>query len=108
MTSDELHAVLDTQGRTVVVIGEAAARRFVHRFVFWLITVGLVQVGMGGYWIGKVVRNQEFMQQQLLRWNTTAPAPAESTRVALQSLDRRMAAMELDLQALRRYLRLPR
>lgn len=76
-----------------------------------LLAVGLtgtvLAVGVAMSW-ATVTANQETIAETLASWRRTAPAPAESTRTALQSLDRRVGAVEEDVRNLRRDLRRPR
>lgn len=48
------------------------------------------------------------IKKTLDKWEHAAPAPAESTRTALRGLDGRLLDMEINMQELRRVLRIPR
>lgn len=76
--------------------------------VRWVLT-GLVGLLLGGAvaW-GTIVANQTRMQRALDEWQHRAPAPADTTRQALQFLDREIRDVKADLRELRRELGKPR
>lgn len=80
----------------------------VNRVLKWVIGTTLFLVVAGILAGAKIMSNQEAMQRTMGEWRTTAPAPAESTRVALQNLSKQVAELSDDLRNLRRDLGKPR
>lgn len=115
MTPEGIHVVVDVEGKQVLVVGEEVFRALLSKALFWFFTAGIIYVvGLVLAW-GKLVANQNAMRadldtdrQTLLHWEVTAPAPAESTRIALQQLSREVIGVTEDLRNLRRELGKPR
>ena len=108
MTPPLLATVKDVEGHTVVVLTEA----FVRRFLVWFFSVGLFSmlsaVALGTVAWRDVTTTQRIMLARLDALVVRAPAPADTTRIALRAHDARLSAVELDLQQLRRDLGRPR
>lgn len=112
MSPDEMATVVDINGRQVVVVTEEVARNTIRGFLVWFLTAGLVLlvssvVSITAAW--RDIRNhQDSMAAEIKGWATRAPAPADTTRIALRYLDGRITVLEADVQQLRRDLRRPR
>jgi len=93
------------QLQTVV---QAEVQRALFRVLVWVVTTGAVLLVGGVAGVTKITTNQAAMVATMAAWQKTAPAPAESTRVALRNLQNAVDELADDLRSLRRDLGRPR
>ena len=115
VTPDGLHTVIDIEGKHVLVISEDVFRRGFSKALAWFFSAGIVYLVAAVWAWAKILEGQTAlrqdittMQQTMVEWRTTAPAPAESTRMVLQAFGAEIRDLTLDLRALRRELGRPR